>query len=539
MKLYSPAKNRIKQILDFLDKMKIFSQYSLSRIIMYSLLFAMTEIVTLLCIIQIIRILTGGNWIVEIPSQMETNFDVAIIVTALVLIASTGCKILFLKNQMDSIQSTRTQLTTRYVASFCNKSYTEASEVPSETRIKDATLEIDLFVERIFQPVAQLVFSSSMIFFISGGLLLFHTIETIFIISLLVMLYIFSQLLIKPIMQLSASERIKLLNSRLASLGRLFNCSDILKINNMQRQEMNKYFGLTASYNKVFSALIYLPQLPKFILENSTFVIICLLLLTFESNSQLINFLAIFAVGFYKLLPSMQLFYYSLTQFMTFFKSFIQFTNDTELKNPSVIMIQHRGHNEFEWKSEHSLAGNLLKITAEKGDRILISGKSGSGKSTLLRKLAGLENSISIILPPLAEGTYYDNIYYLDQSPKIFDGSLEENIFLGNVHDKEVLNKILKVLELQELRERSPDMVISPGSTQLSGGQKQRIGIARLLATKSRHILFLDEPTSALESTLSKRIMENIFDEFQDSVIFFITHDEKLQEMSSREINLI
>ena len=59
-------------------------------------------------------------------------------------------------------------------------------------------------------------------------------------------------------------------------------------------------------------------------------------------------------------------------------------------------------------------------------------------------------------------------------------------------------------------------------ATALSGGQKQRLTIARALLT-SAHVLIFDESTSSLDPITEKRIVENLL-EIEDRTMIFIAH---------------
>jgi len=64
---------------------------------------------------------------------------------------------------------------------------------------------------------------------------------------------------------------------------------------------------------------------------------------------------------------------------------------------------------------------------------------------------------------------------------------------------------------------------------QLSGGQMQRVAIARALANDP-DIILADEPTGALDSKISKQIMELIADIAKDKLVIMVTHNQCLAE---------
>lgn len=149
-----------------------------------------------------------------------------------------------------------------------------------------------------------------------------------------------------------------------------------------------------------------------------------------------------------------------------------------------------------------------------KGKITVIFGPSGSGKSTILRLLAGLEKGEHGHI--LNSGKiWFDSAKGLDLPPKdrrtgflfqdlaIFPHmSVMQNILY--VTGKKKLAKaeeLLEMTQLSGLRDRRPD--------ELSGGQRQRLAIARALAG-SPELLLLDEPFSALDRELKKKLCDDL-----------------------------
>ncbi len=182
-----------------------------------------------------------------------------------------------------------------------------------------------------------------------------------------------------------------------------------------------------------------------------------------------------------------------------------------------------------------------INFTIEKGEFITLLGPSGCGKSTLLRCIAGL-NSVDdgrimvegqeiTDLPPQKRG-----IGMVFQAYALFPNmTARENIAFGlkiKGEDKDTIaRKVKEVIEIVELQGREDHLI-----DELSGGQRQRVALARALVTRPR-ILFLDEPLSALDAKIRKRLrylIRQIQKEMGLTTIF-VTHDqEEAMVMSDR-----
>ena len=75
------------------------------------------------------------------------------------------------------------------------------------------------------------------------------------------------------------------------------------------------------------------------------------------------------------------------------------------------------------------------------GQRVAILGKIGSGKSTILRMLAGLYQPLEglveidgIDLRQIDPIDFRSHVGFVSQEPRLFNGSLRDNILMGRAH---------------------------------------------------------------------------------------------------------
>ena len=172
-----------------------------------------------------------------------------------------------------------------------------------------------------------------------------------------------------------------------------------------------------------------------------------------------------------------------------------------------------------------------LSFSVEKGELVTILGPSGSGKSTLLSLISGIESvdkgEIKIDgkditkLPVSKRG-----ISMVFQDFSLFPGmNTKKNIEYG-MKEKNSKKKDQKTEELL-------NTIGLPGYgkrkvTTLSGGEAQRVALARAIASEP-DILLLDEPLSALDAPLRKKLrgsIRAIHDAFSTTMLY-VTHDRE------------
>lgn len=194
------------------------------------------------------------------------------------------------------------------------------------------------------------------------------------------------------------------------------------------------------------------------------------------------------------------------------------------------------------YNDQEVLRGIDLKI--DKNEFVVILGASGSGKSTLLNILSGLEKSDS-------GEVVYDNEFISDYSVKqltkfrkdkigfVFQQyyllnnlTVEQNVKVGaNLANNKEYVDIIKELGLEDKLSKYPN--------ELSGGEQQRVSIARALAKKPT-VLFLDEPTGALDEETGRKILEYLL-KLKDKSHFtmiMVTHNENIAELANKIIHV-
>ena len=190
-----------------------------------------------------------------------------------------------------------------------------------------------------------------------------------------------------------------------------------------------------------------------------------------------------------------------------------------------VKKFRHRNvQNKTAWKT----AVDGISLHIAKGEIFGLLGPNGAGKTTTIRML-------TMLTQPTSGEIYYDgqplsgheaemkrligvvpqNLNF-DQDLTVGE-NLELHARLYHMERSERESRIAELLQYVELTD-----VTNDGVRQLSGGMKRRLLIARALIHRPR-ILFLDEPTVALDPQVRRRIWELIRRMAKDGVTVLLT----------------
>lgn len=205
-----------------------------------------------------------------------------------------------------------------------------------------------------------------------------------------------------------------------------------------------------------------------------------------------------------------------------------------EIKN----ITKYYGKGESRFKALDNVSMNI-----KDGEFLVILGASGSGKSTFLNVISGLENldDGEVVyneqhLEKMSEKELTkfrrDNVAFIFQQYYLLPHlSVEKNVKMGaDLGDKDYL-KYIEAVGLLEKRKKHP--------AELSGGEQQRVAIARALSKKPR-VLFLDEPTGALDEKTGRSVLDYIIklQEKEKFTMIMVTHNANIAETADRTIKM-
>lgn len=175
-----------------------------------------------------------------------------------------------------------------------------------------------------------------------------------------------------------------------------------------------------------------------------------------------------------------------------------------------------------------------INLTVNNGETIAIVGNSGGGKTTMVNLLPRFydvtDGAITVDGVDIRNFTLKSlrqNIAVVFQDNFLFDGTIRENILLGDENaSEEQLQRAIKLAYLDEFLSTLKDGIdtqIGERGVLLSGGQRQRVAIARAFL-KNAPILVLDEATSALDNKSEAVVQKAIENLMHDKTVFVIAH---------------
>lgn len=192
-----------------------------------------------------------------------------------------------------------------------------------------------------------------------------------------------------------------------------------------------------------------------------------------------------------------------------------------------------------------------VDFEAMAGEMTMVIGPSGSGKSTLMAAVSGLLRPDQGEVHALGQelwrmaATRID-AFRLRNCGFVFQGY---NLFPA-LNALEQVALIVRYLGFnrKDARERARAALDEVGLSgklalhpaEMSGGEKQRVAIARALV-KEPSLLFVDEPSSALDSENAARIIELLraASRNRDAAVIVVTHDTKLQQSADRIVEMV
>jgi ABC-type lipoprotein export system ATPase subunit len=186
-------------------------------------------------------------------------------------------------------------------------------------------------------------------------------------------------------------------------------------------------------------------------------------------------------------------------------------------------------------KPKLELASFEESLTFSVNDPVLILGESGSGKTSLLYILKGILKPNILEIEPNIELINSQTYLTLPNHKSLYSGNLYDII---TNYDKtpniKLINWALQSAKMDDRLNKNDFINIE----KLSSGERIRLLIARIIyavKTKNYNILLFDEIDENLNDELAQEIYINLKNIFNDKIILYITHNEKVKKLFNKK----
>lgn len=455
----------------------------------------------------------------------------------------------FLNTIVENIQC---QLFSKYV----HMKYENHLYLSTPALIRNINNETTQFSGGVMNPMGMLITDLFSVFFIVIVLFMISfTFTLIITVSLLIFLLLFVKLTRNKskFFGIQRSEAWKIMTK--STLDALHGIKEV-KLYHRETGFIKNFNHKAAILQQSTTYYQFYQQMPKMVIEAITVTVVMVVLAIFiylgEAASQIFIILSVFGVASAQLLPALTRIMGNITSIRYSMPSLVTIHSELTSRNHvfETDNINYKAMNidKLEYKNEIFLSNisyyyadgthalNNVSCSILKGQRTAIIGSSGAGKSTLVDLLLGFyepqEGSILLdgnVIKSQKEKLALQKLFaYIPQQIILFDASIRENVGFGIPSDEIDDEKVLKCLEMAQLKNyvlQLPDKLntfIGEGGIRLSGGQRQRLGIARALYLESK-ILVMDEATSALDSKTETELT-NMINRLTNITIVTIAH---------------
>lgn len=307
------------------------------------------------------------------------------------------------------------------------------------------------------------------------------------------------------------------------------------KVEGSYNKYLNKYKNLLTYYQKkdLFSSLLL------------TFFLIISLIIVIRKTSFISEIIFIYNIENLYLDSIYSIF--SIQPLYLDFKNVCVRLKEIMNANPIVydkvdLNIKNISFKNVSFKYENKKILNNISFDINKGDYIMINGKTGSGKSTLfkllLKDIKYNGNNICInkmSIKKIDKLAIKNSIGYIGQNIKLLNGTIKENIFLGDNYDELPIK--VSTIDKSFDKDFNPNYLIDYKDSNISGGQISKIAIAREL-NANKNILVFDESTTSMDEQTEREIILNIKKYYKDKTVILITHRKSNLDLFNKIINI-
>lgn len=546
----------------------LFTFQEIKRVILLAvmiLIMALLEIIGVVSILPFIAVLTNPT-LIESNSILNSIFNFSIkfgvedeqeflfflgIMVFVMLIISLSFKAITTYAQHRFVQMREYTIGKRLLESYLRQPYAWFLNRHSADLGKNVLSEIQAIIGNGLNPLIELLAKGTVAIAIVLLLLVVDIKLALIVGFILGGAYSIIFYILRSFLKNIGKLRLENNKSRYLTLSEAFGAIKEIKFRSMEKIYVNRFAVPSKIYASTTALSQIIKHLPRFFLEAIAFggamLLILYLMLKKGNFNEALPVIALYIFAGYRLIPSLQQIYNSLTQITFINPTLSALVNDlknlNEIKpniNEDTILFNKQislNNIQFSYPNSQRLILKNINLTINAKSVVGLVGPTGSGKSTIVDIILGLletkKGNIKVdgkIITKKNIQSWKYSLGYVPQNIYLIDDTIASNIAFGINKEKidlKVVEKVSKIANLHDFVENELEQkyqtIIGERGVRLSGGQKQRIGIARALYHNPK-VLILDEATSALDNQTEQAVMDAVNNLAKNITIILIAH---------------
>ena len=442
----------------------------------------------------------------------------------------------------------------RLVEGYLNKPYSWFLMRNSADLGKNILSEVNQVIANALIPIMNIIAQSAVSIAL---LLLLIIVEPFLALSIGLILGITYALIFgvtKNLLSRIGKERLENNEARYVAVNESFGAAKEVKIGGLEQFYTERFSSPAETYAKSLATANITGQLPRFALELVVFggmLMVILFLMNQNGDfSSAVPVMSLYALAGYRLMPSLQGIYTSVTQLrfataaldsilveLKDIQSEPNLVNDIVDAKFGLFKKITLKNVSYSYPNEDQPAIKNINLSISSESKVGFVGSTGGGKTTTVDLILGLlEPQVGTLEvdDKIIDGknikVWQSIIGYVPQNIYLSDDSIIANIAFGVSSEDIDYDSVERVAKIANLHEfiinklpKKYQTKIGERGIRLSGGQRQRIGIARALYRNPR-LLVLDEATSALDNLTEQAVMDAVNNLDKDITVIMIAH---------------
>ena len=558
-------KDSLRQILGLLSKKEKYQMLLLTAAILVMALFEVVGVASIMPFIAVLanpEVISTNHilgWLYGRFSFETTNSYLIFLGVAVLgfMVTSNAFTAFTMRRMLRFTYMRNYVLARRLLINYVNRPYQFFLNRNSADLGKNVLNEVAIVVTGVLVPGMLILSRSTVALALVAGLFIVNPKLAAIMFAVVGGVYLFVYLLSKRKIVRIGKARVEAQGAQYRLASELFGGIKDIKVLGAESDFIDRFSRCSENCARYHVTNNEIAILPKYIMESVIFgsilVVILFYLATAGTVNHVLPMLAFFGLAGYRLMPSVQQVFSSLTTFqynlpavkilysdMQWGDGLCLITRDQVARQTSDdIRIQRvlRIENvSFAYAGTEIDVLKDITLHIQRNKTIALVGATGSGKTTLVDLIMGLitprEGGVFVDHVKLHEGNiraWRSSLGYVPQQIYLSDDSVRRNIAFG-LPDKLIVNehveRAARIANIHEFVSTLPggyETRIGERGVRLSGGQRQRLGIARALY-RDPDLLIMDEGTSSLDGITEDVVMQAINTLSHEKTVILVAH---------------